>query len=81
MLPGSKSEDDMTSQKDALLDRFRRQKAEEGTFDRLATLNQWTHDVNELMRMIESWLAGPVQEGLIRVSDTLVELDEPRLGP
>jgi hypothetical protein len=70
----------MSTQKENVLDRLRRQRAAEGTVDRAEILEDWLKSTNALMSLLGGWLHEAEQEGLFTLEDEMIERTEERLG-
>jgi hypothetical protein len=70
----------MPTDKEAVLDRLRRQRALEDNSDVAALHQDWLRAIDDLMKQIRAWLSEAQQEGLFVISEADAELTEPGVG-
>jgi hypothetical protein len=72
----------MTPKSGPLLDRLRemREREAKDATDRQAALQRWQEQLGQLLRLIESWLAQPLSEGLVRLEWSHVNVADIKYG-
>jgi hypothetical protein len=70
----------MSTEKEAVLDRLRRQRAIETNSDVVALHEDWLRALDDLMNQFRSWLSEAEAEGLFVVSEYEAELTEAGVG-
>jgi hypothetical protein len=70
----------MPSQKESVLARLREQISTEAVAKRDELLRDWLSSLQSLFAKLRSWLEDGVKEGLFRLEEYTVSLDERRLG-
>lgn len=72
----------MSSKSAPFLDRLREMREREAkeASNKIASLQRWQEQLGQLLRLIESWLAQPIQEGLVRLEWSQVQVSDVKYG-
>lgn len=72
----------MSSKSAPFLDRLRemRERESKDAHNKLASLQRWQEQLGQLLRLIESWLSSPIQEGLVRLDWRQVNVSDVKYG-
>ena len=57
-----------------------REREAKDAHSKLASLQRWQDQLGQLLRLIESWLSQPIQEGLVRLDWSQVKVSDIKYG-